>query len=451
MVTPGIDRWVDAIKSEANAVLYDITRIISRRRSRIATGIDQIDLQHARAFLDAYGEDCRFVAKVRKRAVMVDRKLAVSLIEALEKTWFHGGEPDALISLKLDFAGVADGLGAWHRLWHRSRLARYFWLGLVTFISEIMVFRRPALQYVARSLSQTNTAYVVASHAGLPGIRGALATLKSSGVRRFHAYIHDIIPIDYPEYTRPGHAEILENYLAELAGIGAAFVANSGDTAARLTKYVARRGWRLGDVPVVYPEFISVPVRDGAAGNKMPPADRRTPPYFVIVGTIEPRKNHLLLLNIWRDLVQSGQDPVPHLHIVGRRGWENENILDMLDRCAAIRPYVTEHSDLPNHELRPLLEGAQALLMPSFAEGFGLPVTEALQLGVPVIASDLPVFREIAGDSISYRHPLDGEGWQALIVDMARHSRVENRGACCATSARRNKAATNRPELVAEG
>ena len=54
--------------------------------------------------------------------------------------------------------------------------------------------------------------------------------------------------------------------------------------------------------------------------------------------------------------------------------------------------------------------------MPSFAEGFGLPVAEALQLGTPVLASDLPVFREFAGDIPSYFDSLDGVGWERAIV-----------------------------------
>ena len=62
-----------------------------------------------------------------------------------------------------------------------------------------------------------------------------------------------------------------------------------------------------------------------------------------------------------------------------------------------------------------MLGGARALLMPSFAEGFGLPIIEALELGTPVIASDLPVYREIVGDIPTYLDPLDGPSWERAI------------------------------------
>ena len=64
-----------------------------------------------------------------------------------------------------------------------------------------------------------------------------------------------------------------------------------------------------------------------------------------------------------------------------------------------------------------LLAGARALVMPSFVEGFGLPVVEALKQGVPVIASDVPVFREIAGDVPTFLDPMDRQAWVNAILD----------------------------------
>jgi glycosyltransferase involved in cell wall biosynthesis len=145
-------------------------------------------------------------------------------------------------------------------------------------------------------------------------------------------------------------------------------------------------------------------------------------PYFVILSTIEPRKNHLLLLHIWRKLFKTLGTDAPHLVIIGQRGWECENAVDLLDRCEALKQVVTEISNCSDADLVTYLHHCQALLFPSFIEGYGLPVIEALSLGAPVIASDLAVFREIAGEVPEYIDPLDGRQWEDVILDYAQYN-----------------------------
>jgi glycosyltransferase involved in cell wall biosynthesis len=142
-------------------------------------------------------------------------------------------------------------------------------------------------------------------------------------------------------------------------------------------------------------------------------------PYFVMLGTIEPRKNHWLLLNVWRRVVERLGSSAPRLLIIGQRGWECENVVDMLERCDQLRGIVLEQAACADAELVTALHHARALLLPSFAEGFGIPAVEALSLGVPVIASDLAVFREFAGAVPDYLDPLDARGWMKAIVDYA--------------------------------
>jgi hypothetical protein len=141
-------------------------------------------------------------------------------------------------------------------------------------------------------------------------------------------------------------------------------------------------------------------------------------PYFICIGTIEARKNHLLLLNLWRHMAET-QEPatIPRLIILGRRGWENEQVIDMLERCPALRGHVEEMNGCPDRRMNELLQGARALLLPSFAEGYGMPVAEALSVGTPVLCSDLPALREAGGAVPDFIDPLDGPGWKAHILD----------------------------------
>jgi glycosyltransferase involved in cell wall biosynthesis len=140
-------------------------------------------------------------------------------------------------------------------------------------------------------------------------------------------------------------------------------------------------------------------------------------PYFVALGTIEGRKNHELLLDVWNNLIEErGQDIVPDLVIVGQRGWKAEGIIELLDDPERFGRHVRELGSCEDEELAELLSGATALLMPSLAEGFGLPIIEALQLGTPIIASELTVFREIAGEIPQFLDPTDVGAWTEAIV-----------------------------------
>ena len=112
-------------------------------------------------------------------------------------------------------------------------------------------------------------------------------------------------------------------------------------------------------------------------------------------------------------------DAAPRLLLIGRRGWRARRILAPLDRPGPLRGLVEAHDALPDAAVARLLTGARALLHPSFAEGFGLPVAEALALGLPVLCSDLPELRELAGGAPEYLGPRDMAAWHAAVLDYA--------------------------------
>jgi len=227
---------------------------------------------------------------------------------------------------------------------------------------------------------------------------------------RFVCMVHDIIPISHPEYARPGGPGRHKRRLRTIDLFADGILTNSNATLETLlgrTSAMSRqRPTRVAHLGV----DMRAPTARPQAG-----IDR---PYFVCVATIEPRKNHLLLLNLWRSIVDLlGADQAPRLLLVGRRGWENENVIDMLDRCPGLRDVVEELPRLPDAKLRDLLGNARAVLLPSFAEGFDMPVAEALAAGAPVIASDIPAHREVGGHVPDYIDPIDGAGWRAAVLD----------------------------------
>lgn len=200
--------------------------------------------------------------------------------------------------------------------------------------------------------------------------------------------VHDLIPLTHPQFCRRQEAHRHERRMINVLASATGVINNSDATANSLAEFAADRELTL---PAMVTAWLG-----GAAPSKAaradPPLDT---PYFVAVGTIEGRKNHLMLLHTWRAMAGELGAAAPTLIVIGQRGWQAEATLAMLDDPAAFGGKVIELNDCQDEDLCRWIAGARALLMPTFAEGFGLPVLEALNLGTPVIASDLPIFREI--------------------------------------------------------
>jgi glycosyltransferase involved in cell wall biosynthesis len=351
-------------------VLLDATRIVGRRlRGRFATGVDRVTL----AYLRGFGAEAALLLRWGGR-------------------WLELGAAD---SARL--AAALDGDAP-------RRVAAAAWRGAVAAWAGLP---RP---------SQGLRPFLALDHHGLdrPGYGARLARLGARPV----FFLHDLIPLTHPEYGRPGEAARHARRVATMLDTpGARLIVNSAATRAALAAHAAAQGRRM---PPCLVAPLAPPDWPDAAAMPPPLPD----PYFVMLGTIEPRKNHLLLLQLWRALAAAaasapGAPPPPRLLLVGQRGWECEQVLDLLERCPALAGSVVERPRLDDAALAAAIRGARALLLPSFAEGFGLPVVEALSLGTPVLASDLPVFREVAGDIPDYLDPLDGPGWRDAILAYA--------------------------------
>lgn len=253
------------------------------------------------------------------------------------------------------------------------------------------------------------------SHSGIERER-YMRGMKRRGVRTL-VLVHDVIPLTHPEYCRPGIDETHERRMHVALKHSAGIIANSRNTLDSLAREAERSGLRM-------PPAVIAHLAPGVTlkQSKPRPIDA---PYFVMLGTIEPRKNHWFMLHVWRRLVEMRGKAAPKLVIVGRRGWECENAIDMLERCSPIRDHVIELADCSDEKLHDWLQHARALLFPSFVEGYGMPLVEALTLRVPVIASDLDVFHEITGEIPDYLDPLDGPGWINRILSYVDEASTE--------------------------
>ena len=121
---------------------------------------------------------------------------------------------------------------------------------------------------------------------------------------------------------------------------------------------------------------------------------------FLCVGTLEPRKGHRQLIEAFEQLWQSGQDVA--LMMVGRRGWNVDAVVSRIESHVEFGKRLFWFEGVADVVLVNLYKAATAAILCSEGEGFGLPLIEAAKQSVPIIARDLPVFREIAGEHAFY-------------------------------------------------
>jgi len=355
-------------------VFLDISRLLTVAHRSAPSGIDRVELAYARHWAMNDPAHCTFVAEVPLLGfAALPTSLVRELVAALEESWESGTR-------------LAAGAA------RRARLA--------------LPFGRPALNEALRR--PVDKCFLLVSHRALER-PARISSMRRNGCH-FVPLIHDLIPLHHPEFARAGQAEKHKRRIITTAAMADAIIVNSEATAVELSPWLAARP----DRPLV----AVAPLGVAPPAVEAPPVALR--PYFVALGTIEPRKNHLLLLNLWRQFASTMGGAAPRLVVVGRRGWENENVLDMLERCSALDGLVRECGSLPDREVASLLRGARALLFPSFAEGFGLPLAESLALGVPALASDLPALREVGRQVPDYLDPLDGMSWRSAVLDYAR-------------------------------
>jgi glycosyltransferase involved in cell wall biosynthesis len=350
-------------------MLLDVTRLVQRAlKGMLPTGVDRV----GSAYVQHYADCAAALVRVAGRWVVLGPRDSRRLFDAL----IHPG-PGAARRL---LWSVAHGI-------------------------------------VSQSGHRNHQVLINACHSGLEHPRYA----REVHARRLQAvyFLHDLIPINHPQFCRAGEDRRHRLRLNTMFNSGRALIVNSQATREAASDYASAHGLRL-------PECVVAPLAPVA----LPLASCHTPlanNYFVILGTIEPRKNHALLLRVWRRLVAKLGDRAPRLVVIGRRGWMCEPVIDMLERCPMLRSHVLQQPRCSDRQLSIWLQHARALLFPSFAEGYGLPLVEALAQGVPVVASDLAAFREIAGEIPEYLAPVDSSGWQRAILDFNEPDHIRRR------------------------
>ena len=365
-------------------LVLDISRLVYAAWSRTPNGIPRVELAYVEHFIKTRPDRLRFVVlDSLGRLRVVSNRSALAFTREIAGYW-EGDTASTFAYLRV--------------------VLRALWIYVILVLRPWGDMKQLVAAHHGRSL------YIIASQLQLEHA-SLIEGVKSAGDVKLVYFVHDILSTVFPEYFSNSLPDRDRRRMENAARLADTIIVNSQATA---DAFQHRFGGNLVPGTLVVAS-LGVADRARIEPPPMPPSQ----PYFVMLGTIEPRKNHRLILDLWRDLYGELGLAAPRLLVVGQRGWKNQDVIELLERSAPPHGLVEERGRLPDAAVADLLKGARALLLPSFGEGYGLPLAEALTQGTPVLCSDIPVFREVGGGIPDYLDPTDGPSWRAAVLDYA--------------------------------
>ena len=368
---------------QAGVIWLDVTRLVSRAGRGVLTGIDRVELAYLEHLLTCPTAAVRFLLCSTRGYILLDK---------------DGGKVLRDLVLGQMPLGPADRLS---RLFGKGTDPRH---RVEASLRSLAIARclRGGLGRMIGRMAKGPGWYLNIGHTGLSAAR--LAAFSSQSEMRVAVLIHDLIPITHPDLVAPGMPARFATRLDAVRAYADLVICNSAATAGEL-----KRHWAGGQSPhrIVAHLGVEAALRDDTA------RDRR---HVVMLGTIEPRKNHGLMLDTWEVLARDlPQDHLPQLHIIGPTGWQVDALMERLARHPLLGRAIHHHGPLSEAEVRRHLARAAALVFPSLAEGYGYPPLEAALAGAMPICSDLSVFRETLGNSAVYVPHQDAYSWAETI------------------------------------
>ncbi len=379
-------------------LIFNLTHLIGKRNNLTPTGIDRVDIRYAKFCLSQTNNRLvLFVSQHRSVLRLVKEDYARNLIENLFCRWVEVKETNTISGMS-----TLQFILRWMNTHFQERLGH-----LISTKIKKKLKDQPVPVYI-------NCSPLGTQHRSLHD------QLKNDFDCIINFCLYDLIPIDYPEYTSSKNAnEIHKARVKSMAQSANTIWAISEATQDRFLKFCTQERIQAPKVEVLNIGVEEHIIEASHQPKKAIPQQYRQQlqsPYFVIVSTIEPRKNHLMLLNIWQQLATELNQECPTLVIIGNRGWQIEHVIDIIEKSKILKDKVVELQNVTDDEMIALIQHAQASLFPSFDEGWGMPIAESLTLNTSVICSDIPVLRECSQNQATFIDPLDVASWKKAII-----------------------------------
>lgn len=240
-----------------------------------------------------------------------------------------------------------------------------------------------------------------------------LRDLRSRGVC-IAVFIHDLIQARNPEYVHKGATAAFRSSFADIAVLADILVTSSNFVASEIRGYVAAKfGLEVELAAIPLATELDRPPSTAAMGDEF--RHLLEDGYVLCVGTIEVRKNHMFLIRVWERLIREFEGPIPNLVLVGKWGWDIEELRDYIERSDYLGARLFIYNGVSDTGLGWLFDNCLFTVYPSLAEGWGLPVGESLASGKPCVASNTTSMPEVGGRFCRYIDPHDPDDGYRVI------------------------------------
>ena len=254
------------------------------------------------------------------------------------------------------------------------------------------------------------------------GFEEAVLDAKKNGAKYAQLY-YDAIPCLLPHSFGPGFADKFSLWLQKSISLSDVIFSISDNTRKDLIRFSNDKSVNIDEITVVrLGDSIKSKTRSNYNSDKK--ENSNFGEFILSVGTLEYRKNHIVLLNAYRLLLQSGIRNIPKLVIVGGQGWMDSEITFQVQNDKTIREYIHIVSGISDTELENLYKECLFTVYPALYEGWGLPVTESLGYGKICITSRSSSMVEIAPDLTPFANPYMPEEWAEQITRLINNRKL---------------------------
>jgi glycosyltransferase involved in cell wall biosynthesis len=244
--------------------------------------------------------------------------------------------------------------------------------------------------------------------------------LQCRGIKLYFI-VYDILLVQHPEWWPEGTSALFEAWLRSISEVATGLACISEAVAEEVRAWIRLNPPERHSGPMVSSFHLGADVENSMPSKGMPKDAQgvlgaiNAKPSFLMVGTVEPRKGHVQALAAFELLWGQGVDV--NLVIVGKGGWLVDKLINKIRQHPELDQRLYWLEGISDEYLKKVYTASACLIAPSEGEGFGLPLIEAAQHEKPIIARDLPVFREVAGQYAFYFNGVDPESLSVCIIN----------------------------------